>query len=55
MEQARAFQDDADRGIGAHDAEEVIDAFDHVIEALDQVYKALAQFAEQDGVETTRR
>lgn len=55
MEQALAVQDDADCGIEARDAGEVIDAFDHVIEALDQVYKALAQFADQAGVETPRR
>lgn len=36
------------------DAEEMIDAFDHVLEALDQVI-LLAEFARSKGMEAVRR
>ena len=45
MQQAIAIQDDAGDRLEARDADEVIDAFDHVLEALDEIYAALAEFA----------
>ena len=49
----RADADDIDNDIDI-DADEVIDAFDHVLESLDQVI-VLAEFARSRGPEAARR